>query len=48
MYIVSRAIYNEYKDQPILHDEDMWQGKYNTYGEMWEGENFAVANLEEE
>lgn len=42
MLTVSKDIYNEWKDQPILHDEDMWMGKYKTYGEMWVGEGAEV------
>ena len=39
---ISYEIYNAWKDQPILHDEDMWDGKYKTYGEMWIGENYTI------
>lgn len=45
MLIVTRTEYNEWKDQPILHDEDMWNGKYKTYGEMWQGEGFAILEV---
>ena len=31
-----------WKDQPILHDEDDWNGKYKTYGEMWKGEGYEI------
>lgn len=31
-----------WKDQPILHDEDDWDGKYQTYGEMWKGEGYEI------
>lgn len=31
-----------WKDEPILHDEDEWNGKYRTYGEMWEGEGYEI------
>lgn len=34
--------YLKFKDQPILHDEDMWNGKYRTFGEMWEGEGVGI------
>lgn len=30
------------KDDPILHDEDEWDGKYKTYGEMWDGEGYTI------
>lgn len=40
--IISKEIYQEWKDQPILHDEDQWCGKYKTYGEMWIGEGYAI------
>ena len=39
---ISYEIYNAWKNQPILHDEDMWDGKYKTYGEMWVGENYTI------
>lgn len=35
-------IYINWKDQIILHDEDMWNGKYKTYGEMWVGEGYEI------
>lgn len=34
-------------NQPILHNEDMWNGKYKTYGEMWIGENYTITNSTE-
>lgn len=39
---ITNQIYNEFKEQPILHDEDEWNGKYKTYGDMWKGEGYAV------
>lgn len=42
MYIISKEVYNKWKDQPILHDEDLWGGKYKTVGEMWVGENYTI------
>lgn len=39
---ISREVYEAWRDQPILHDEDQWGGKYKTVGEMWEGEGYAV------
>lgn len=40
--IISKEIYQEWKDQLILHDEDQWCGKYKTYGEMWIGEGYQI------
>ncbi len=37
-----REFYEVWKEQPILHDEDNWQGKYRTYGEMWIGEKYEI------
>lgn len=34
--------YLDWGSSPILHDEDEWNGKYKTYGEMWEGENYKI------
>lgn len=42
MYVISKETYAAWKDQPILHDEDMWRGQYETYGEMWRGEGFVI------
>ena len=39
---IDRMTYEIWKDQPILHDEDEWDGKYNTYGEMWDGEGYKI------
>ena len=39
---VDRETYEVWKDTPILHDEDDWDGKYATYGEMWQGEGYTV------
>jgi len=38
--MISLEVYENWKDQPILHDEDEWSGKYKTYGEMWYGEGY--------
>ena len=46
MKTISKEIYDGWKDQPILHDEDMWMGRYETYGEMWDGEGYQVEGLE--
>lgn len=35
-------IYNLHYTDPILHDEDCWNGLYKTYGEMWEGEGYTI------
>ena len=42
MCVISKETYAAWGAQPILHDEDMWGGKYRTYGEMWRGEGFAI------
>ena len=34
--------YINWKDQIILHDEDEWNGKYKTVGEMWKGEGYEI------
>lgn len=40
--MIDRDTYEIWKDQPILHDEDEWDGKYSTYGEMWIGEGYVI------
>lgn len=42
--MIDRETYEIWKDQPILHDEDEWGGKYSTYGEMWNGEGYVIAD----
>lgn len=42
MHTIDNATYEKWKDQPILHDEDQWMGKYQTYGEMWSGEGYII------
>lgn len=42
MKVIAKETYDDWRDQPILHDEDQWMGKYKTYGEMWAGEGYAV------
>lgn len=39
---IASVVYEEYKDCVILHDEDEWDGKYTTYGEMWNGEGYII------
>lgn len=39
---ISREVYDAWRDQPILHDEDQWGGKYKTVGDMWAGEGYTV------
>lgn len=39
---IAEKVFLEWKDQPILHDEDEWGGKYKTYGEMWKGEGYTI------
>lgn len=40
--IISREVYDTWRDQPVLHDEDQWGGKYKTIGDMWAGEGYTV------
>lgn len=40
--VISKEVYDAWRDQPILHDEDQWGGKYKTVGEMWAGEGYTV------
>ena len=40
--IIPKETYDAWRDQPILHDEDQWGGKYKTVGEMWAGEGYTV------
>lgn len=42
MKTVSATVYREWKDLYILHDEDEWNGKYLTWGQMWKGEGYLV------
>lgn len=44
--IIDRRTYEEWKDEPILHDEDEWYGEYSTYGETWNGEGYIVVDNE--
>ena len=39
---ISLQTYEDWGNQPILHDEDEWGGKYKTYGEMWKGEGYTI------
>ena len=39
---ISKDVFEKWKDSPILHDEDEWDGEYSTYGEMWEGEGYTI------
>lgn len=39
---ISLQTYEDWSNQPILHDEDGWGGKYKTYAEMWEGEGYIT------
>ena len=42
--MISKETLEAWKDQPILHDEDEWNGAYATYGEMWAGEGYTIAD----
>lgn len=42
---ISKEIYKRWKDQPILHDEDQWNGKYRTVGDMWTGEGYTIEKV---
>lgn len=39
---ISKETFDKWRDSPILHDEDEWNGKYETYGEMFAGEGYEV------
>ena len=39
---IDYSIFQKWKNQPILKDEDCWEGKYKTYGDMWKGEGYMV------
>lgn len=39
---INSKTYSEWHRQPILHDEDDWNGNYRTYGEMWRGEGYQI------
>jgi hypothetical protein len=41
-YIVPKDVQDKWGNQPILHDEDQWQGKYKTFGDMWAGEGYKL------
>ena len=41
---ISLQTFKDWGDQPILHDEDEWGGKYKTYGEMWKGEGYTIGD----
>lgn len=41
---INSKTYIEWHRQPILHDEDYWNGEYRTYGEMWRGEGYQIDN----
>lgn len=38
---ISAEVWDDFFYCPILHDEDDWDGKYKTYGEMWLGEGYT-------
>ena len=40
--IIQYETYEDWKDIAILREEDEWDGKYKTYGEMWKGEGALV------
>ena len=41
---ISWATFKEWGNQIILHDEDLWDKKYKTYAEMWEGEGYTIGD----
>lgn len=41
-HIIDKVTYDEWGNQPILHDEDLWSGKYKTYADMWRGEGYKI------
>lgn len=40
--VIDYETFITWKDQAILSDEDEWNGKYQTYGEMWKGEGYEI------
>lgn len=45
---IAPEIWRDWFDQPILHDEDDWGGKYKTYGEMWVGEGYMMGGTNDD
>ena len=41
-YIVPKDVQDKWGNQPILHDEDQWDGKYKTFADMWKGEGYKL------
>lgn len=39
--VISEYWWDACFNDPILHDEDEWDGKYKTYGDMWLGEGYV-------
>ena len=42
MFYITWEMFRDFHNSPILHDEDEWDGKYKTYGEMWFGEGYLI------
>lgn len=40
---ITMDVFMEWRDQPILNDEDEWDGLYKTYGEMWIAEGLYIS-----
>jgi len=43
---IDKEVWDDWYDQPILHDEDEWGGRYKTYGEMWEDLGYKCAGCD--
>ncbi len=39
---IDLGTYLYWKDKPISHDQDEWDGKYRTWGEMYLGEGYEI------
>lgn len=39
---IDSETYRAWHNQPILHSEDEWDGRYQTYGDMWAGEGYTI------
>lgn len=39
---IDSETYRAWHNQPILQSEDEWDGRYQTYGDMWAGEGYTI------
>ena len=47
-FVVDKETQEKFGSQPILHDEDQWNGKYKTYNDMWAGEGYKLEESQED